>query len=75
MCIRDSYQYAYDGSGNLASVTYPPATQTSALCPNTTLPNTSTYTYDSNHLYTGGTDALCHVPVSYTHLDVYKRQP
>ena len=55
------YQYAYDGSGNLASVTYPPATQTSALCPNTTLPNTSTYTYDSNHLYTGGTDALCHV--------------
>jgi YD repeat-containing protein len=55
------YQYAYDGSGNLASVTYPPTTQTSALCPNTTLPNTSTYTYDSNHLYTGGTDALCHV--------------
>ena len=55
------YQYAYDGSGNLASVTYPPATQTTALCPNTTQPNTSTYTYDSNHLYTGGTDALCHV--------------
>jgi RHS repeat-associated protein len=55
------YQYAYDGSGNLTSVTYPPATQTTALCPNTTQPNTSTYTYDSNHLYTGGTDALCHV--------------
>jgi RHS repeat-associated protein len=55
------YQYAYDGNGNLASVTYPPTTQTTALCPNTTLPNTSTYIYDSNHLYTGGTDALCHV--------------
>jgi RHS repeat-associated protein len=55
------YSYAYDGNGNLASVTYPPTTQTSALCPNTTQPNTSTYTYDSNHLYTGGTDALCHI--------------
>jgi YD repeat-containing protein len=55
------YQYAYDGNGNLASATYPPTTQTTTLCPNTTLPNTSTYTYDSNHLYTGGTDALCHV--------------
>jgi RHS repeat-associated protein len=55
------YQYAYDANGNLASVTYPPTTQTTALCPNTTQPNTSTYTYDSNHLYTGGTDALCHV--------------
>jgi YD repeat-containing protein len=52
--------YSYDSSGNLASVTYPPTTQTTTLCPNTTLPNTSTYTYDSNHLYTSGTDALCH---------------
>jgi RHS repeat-associated protein len=55
------YQYGYGSNGNLTSVTYPPTTQTSALCPNTTQPNTSTYTYDSNHLYTGGTDALCHV--------------
>jgi RHS repeat-associated protein len=55
------YQYAYDANGNLASVTYPPppTTQPSVLCPNTTQPNTSTYTYDSNHLYTGGTDARC----------------
>ena len=38
------YQYAYDASGNLATVTYP----------NTTQP--STYTYDVNHLYLSGTD-------------------
>jgi len=38
------YQYAYDASGNLSTVTYP----------NTTLP--STYTYDVNHLYLSGTD-------------------
>jgi RHS repeat-associated protein len=56
----NNYLYSYDSSGNLASVTYPPTTQTTTLCPNTTLPNTSTYTYDSNHLYTSGTDALCH---------------
>jgi YD repeat-containing protein len=59
--VGNIYQYAYDANGNLTSVTYPPTTQTTALCPNTTQPNTSTYTYDSNHLYTGGTDALCHV--------------
>jgi RHS repeat-associated protein len=39
------YQYGYDDSGNLATVTYP----------NTTTP--STYTYDTNHLYLSGTDA------------------
>ena len=39
------YQYGYDASGNLATVTYP----------NTTTP--STYTYDANHLYLSGTDA------------------
>ena len=38
------YQYAYDGNGNLASVTYPNITQP------------STYTYDSNHRYLSGTD-------------------
>ena len=41
-------------------MTYPPTTQ-STLCPNTTQPNTSTYTYDPNHLYTGGTDARCNL--------------
>ena len=41
----NDYVYSYDASGNLASVTYP----------NTTTP--STYTYDTNHHYTGGTDA------------------
>ena len=54
------YSYSYDGNGNLVSVTYPPTTQ-STLCPNTTQPNTSTYTYDPNHLYTGGTDARCNL--------------
>jgi RHS repeat-associated protein len=38
------YQYGYDPSGNLATVTYP----------NT--PISSTYTYDSNHFYLSGTD-------------------
>jgi YD repeat-containing protein len=38
------YLYAYDSSGNLASVTYPGVSQA------------STYTYDSNHLYLSGTD-------------------
>ena len=41
----NKYQYAYDNAGNLASVTYPNITQP------------STYTYDTNHLYIGGTDA------------------
>ncbi|MGD0733384.1 MAG: DUF2341 domain-containing protein [Terracidiphilus sp.] len=40
----NNYLYAYDDSGNLASVTYP----------NTTQP--STYTYDASHLYLSGTD-------------------
>ena len=40
------YSYSYDTNGNLASVTYP----------NSTTPRT--YTYDANHLYRGGTDAL-----------------
>jgi RHS repeat-associated protein len=57
----NNYLYSYDSSGNLASVTYPPTTQTTTLCPNTTLPNTSTYTYDTNHLYTGGTDGRCNI--------------
>jgi RHS repeat-associated protein len=55
------YSYAYDGNGNLASVTYPNTSQTNAICANTTEPNTSTYTYGANHLYTGGTDARCNV--------------
>jgi YD repeat-containing protein len=39
------YQYGYDASGNLATVTYP------------STPQPSTYTYDANHLYLSGTDA------------------
>lgn len=38
------YQYAYDGTGNLASVTYPALTAP------------TTYTYDSTHRLTGGMD-------------------
>lgn len=38
------YSYSYDVYGNLSSVTYP----------NT--PQSSTYSYDSNHLYLSGTD-------------------
>ena len=41
----NNYLYGYDSAGNLATVT----------CPNTT--QASTYAYDTNHLYTGGTDA------------------
>jgi RHS repeat-associated protein len=52
------YQYGYDASGNLASVTYPPTPQATA-CPGNPAPNTSIYTYDANHLYTGGTDGRC----------------
>ena len=40
----NQYVYTYDSNGNLASVTYPNTTQA------------STYTYDSAHHYTGGTD-------------------
>ena len=40
----NQYLYSYDDNGNLASVTYP----------NTSQP--STYTYNANHYYTGGTD-------------------
>ncbi|MFP5228958.1 MAG: DUF6531 domain-containing protein, partial [Acidobacteriota bacterium] len=40
----NEYLYTYDDNGNLASVTYPNSTQA------------STYTYDSAHHYTGGTD-------------------
>jgi RHS repeat-associated protein len=40
----NNYQYTYDASGNLATVTYPNVTQP------------STYTYDPNHLYLTGTD-------------------
>ncbi|MGA2084000.1 MAG: DUF2341 domain-containing protein [Terracidiphilus sp.] len=58
------YQYGYDTSGNLATVTYP-ATAQSTTCPNTSAPNTSTYTYDSNHLYLSGTDGRCNpLPVT-----------
>jgi len=52
------YQYGYDGSGNLATVTYP-STPQSTTCSGTTAPNTSVYTYDGNHRYTGGTDGRC----------------
>ncbi len=55
------YQYGYDANGNLASVTYPSTSPNNPTCAGATAPNTSTYTYDSIHLYTGGTDALCHV--------------
>jgi len=55
------YQYAYDVNGNLASVTYPNTAPTNPTCAGATAPNTSTYTYNSSHLYTGGTDALCHL--------------
>ena len=65
------YRYGYDSNGNLATVTYP-ATPQSTTCPNTTAPNTSTYTYGANHLYTGGTDGRCYaLPTSayYTSSD------
>jgi RHS repeat-associated protein len=54
------YQYAYDASGNLHSVTYPNTSPSNPVCSGATAPNTSIYNYDSNHRYTGGTDALCH---------------
>jgi RHS repeat-associated protein len=54
----NTYQYGYDAEGNLATVTYPTTPQ-STTCPSTPTPNTSTYTYDANHRYTGGTDGRC----------------
>jgi RHS repeat-associated protein len=42
--LGNVYEYAYDESGNLASVTYP------------STPQPSTYTYDANHYYLSGTD-------------------
>ena len=42
--LGNLYQYAYDGSGNLSSVTYPALTAPTS------------YTYDSTHRLTGGTD-------------------
>jgi RHS repeat-associated protein len=63
------YQYGYDANGNLATVTYP-ATAQSTTCPNTSAPNTSTYTYDSNHLYLSGTDGRCNLlPVAQYYPD------
>ena len=55
------YSYAYDVSGNLASVTYPANNTSNPVCSGNNVPNTSTYTYNSSHLYTGGIDALCHL--------------
>src|SRR5262249_23319402 len=42
--LGNVYQYGYDGSGNLGSVTYPGVA------------TPATYTYDTTHLYTGGKD-------------------
>ena len=42
--LGNIYQYGYDTSGNLASVSYPGLT------------NATSYTYDPTHNYTGGTD-------------------
>jgi len=55
------YSYSYDASGNLASVTYPNTTPSSAVCGGASAPNTSQYTYAANHYYTGGTNALCYL--------------
>ena len=55
------YQYAYDANGNLAAVTYPNTSSNNPICSGATAPNTTTYTYNASHLYTGGKDALCHV--------------
>lgn len=41
--------YGYDGNGNLATVTYP-------AVPQQTMPPRYTYTYDTAHRLTGGTD-------------------
>jgi RHS repeat-associated protein len=58
------YSYGYDANGNLATVTYPAASQSTA-CPNTSAPNTSTYTYNANHYYLSGTDGRCNpLPVT-----------
>lgn len=54
------YLYCYDPNGNLSTVTYPSAADANPACPATTLPNTSTYTYNANHQYLSGTDALGH---------------
>jgi RHS repeat-associated protein len=43
--LGNQYNYAYDASGNLQTVTYPSTPATTAR-----------YTYDTTHLYTGGTD-------------------
>lgn len=42
--LLNVYQYGYDASGNLSSVTYPGVATPAA------------YTYDTTHLYKGGTD-------------------
>ena len=42
--LGNQYEYGYDASGNLASVTYPGVA------------TPAQYTYDPTHLYTGGTD-------------------
>jgi RHS repeat-associated protein len=51
--LGNQYLYSYDGNGNLVTVTYPPPVA-NAAAPQTT------YNYDANHLYTGGTDARNH---------------
>ena len=58
------YSYGYDANGNLATVTYP-ATSQSTACQNTSAPNMSTYSYNSNHYYLSGTDGRCNpLPVT-----------
>src|SRR5262249_11693835 len=43
--LGNHYNYVYDANGNLQTVTYPSTPVT-----------TATYTYDTTHLYAGGTD-------------------
>ncbi len=54
------YLYGYDANGNLATVTYPPTTN-SQTCSGAGAPNTSQYTYYTTpaHFYESGTDARC----------------
>ena len=50
---RDVYSYSYDSDGTLQRVSYP-------LLDTSGNPIHADYTYDTTHLYTGGTDPLGH---------------
>jgi RHS repeat-associated protein len=62
--VGNHYNYAYDSSGNLQTVTYP------SMTPGVTLQGV--YTYDPTHLYTGGTDTRNN-PLPTTQYDAFGR--